>query len=150
MIVVLGAYADQVRLELNDLAAVLVENPDWAEGMGASIRCGMAALQETGPEQVLLSVCDQPEISAELLRALIAAQTGDRLVAASRYNGVLGVPAVFSSSLFPQLSALSGDRGARALIAEYADRVAWVDFPGGGFDVDTAQDATKLSRLIPE
>lgn len=147
VIVVLGAHADRIRLELNDLAAVIVNNAEWAEGMGASIRCGMAALQETETERVLLSVCDQPQIDVELLAALIAAQTGDQLVAASRYNGALGVPAVFSSGLFPQLRALAGDRGARALIAQYADRVACVDFPGGGFDVDTVQDAAKLSRL---
>lgn len=147
VIVVLGAYAEKIKPELNDLVAVIVENAQWTEGMGSSICCGIASLQANRPEKVLISVCDQPELSAELLVALIAAQSGDWLVAASQYNGALGVPAVFCSSLFPQLQALTGDRGARALIAEFADRVNPVDFPGGGFDVDTAKDAIRLSHL---
>jgi CTP:molybdopterin cytidylyltransferase MocA len=62
------------------------------------------------------------------------------LIAAARYNGGLGVPAVFSSMFFPHLLAVNEDHGARRILERNAEQVAPVDFPEGGLDLDTPED----------
>jgi CTP:molybdopterin cytidylyltransferase MocA len=134
-LVVLGADAERVRLH-TDGARVLI-NPQWAQGMGTSIAWGMAALDET-TERVLVLAVDQPRVDADLLAELIEACDESVDAAATRYaNGVVGVPACFRRSLFGQLSALDGDRGARRLLRSGEHRIAEVAADGAGVDIDT-------------
>ena len=60
--VVLGSYAANLQPELEGLAVKVVVNPDWEEGMGSSLRCGIAEMQRETPgaSSVLVLVCDQP------------------------------------------------------------------------------------------
>src|SRR5437588_1746517 len=48
VVVVLGAAADEVRRRADLAGAIVVDNPDWADGMGSSLRAGLAALASTG------------------------------------------------------------------------------------------------------
>ena len=57
-------------------------------------------------------------------------------MAASRYAGVLGPPAIFPQRRFADLEALTGDTGARALLREAGADVAAVDWPAGEDDLD--------------
>lgn len=148
--VVVGNRAGEVTAELSGEDAVIVENPAWEQGLSSSIAAGVrAATSGTPPDALLLVLVDQPHLSAELLGRLLGAFDGG--IAACRYAGTLGVPAVFGSEYFPALTRLTGDRGARALLevqseAEHVRSVAWEE---GAIDIDTAEDWEALSREDP-
>ena len=147
--VVLGADADTIAAELTGLDLLLTVNPNWQTGLASSLKAGLAALVEAGPlDAVVVMLCDQPRVTPALLNSLLAAftETGCQ-VAASEYGGALGVPALFSRSLFADLEALTGDEGARRVIRAYAGPVAKIPFPGGETDIDTAQDAARLMQV---
>ncbi|HLJ78247.1 MAG TPA: nucleotidyltransferase family protein [Acidobacteriaceae bacterium] len=138
--VVLGFAAERMRPELEGLAVQVLTNPEWAEGMGSSLRCGAEAAEEAGAEGVLLLVCDQPRLSVGHLRMLLDRhrQAGS-LITASSYENRTGVPAVFPAELFPELLEIRGDRGARQIIERHRDAVQTVDWPDGTLDVDSPE-----------
>jgi molybdenum cofactor cytidylyltransferase len=154
VVAVLGAQAKAVEAELTGLPLRTVHNVDWQAGMGSSLRVGLRALDAKEPagtgssvDAALVMLCDQLRVEAEHLRALVEAfaRTGAPIVA-SGYEETRGVPALFSRALFPELEALTPDQGARKVIAREPSRVVEVVLPGGGEDVDTAEDLTRLER----
>lgn len=150
VVVVVGAHADLIRLELADIAVTIAENSEWQLGMSNSIKAGLRALMDHGSGicAALVMTSDQPLTSTEKINELLAAheRTGQPVVA-SAYDGNLGVPALFHRSVFPQLLALDGATGARHFIASHRAQVATVDMPEGAFDVDTAEDFQRLAEM---
>ncbi len=149
LVVVLGAAADAIAPELDPGACAIVVHEGWREGMGSSIRAGVARLREEAPDcpAALLLLADQPAVSEPLLRALIERfRLGPEPAAACRYGGILGPPAIFSASLFEELESLSGDEGARSLLRSGRIAVAEIDFPEGVNDVDQPPDARAERR----
>jgi molybdenum cofactor cytidylyltransferase len=134
--VVTGANADAVRAALAGLRVCGVHNPGWAEGIASSIRAGVAWAEPF--DAALLMVCDQPRLDRAHIDSLVAAFDGGAV--ASRYEGVLGVPAVFGREDFPRLLALTGDEGAKNVLRA-AVRVTAIDWPDGAIDIDTPEDA---------
>jgi molybdenum cofactor cytidylyltransferase len=126
--------------------ARVVENRDWATGMGSSVRVGVAAVEAEipGAGAVLFLLCDQPLVTSELLSRMVQAfREGSDLVAAS-YDGAIGVPALFARRFFGELRELEGDSGARRLLTRHATEIHAVPFEGGGLDVDTPADLIRL------
>jgi molybdenum cofactor cytidylyltransferase len=152
-LILLGAHAEILKPEVDGSKYEVVENPGWQEGMGSSIRVAMKSLlaRPKVPNAVLLLVCDQPELSAELLVTLLNIHNGrgDAIVA-SHYSGVLGVPAVFGSDYFAELAMLSGENGARRVIARHVEHAFGVAFEGGNFDIDLPEDVVKLRHTNEE
>lgn len=146
--VVVGAQARRMREELAGLDVRIVENPDWEEGLGTSVRAGLAAAEALGPlAAVLFTACDQPGITPEYLRALVATYLASGApVVACAYAGVVGVPALFDGSLFAELRALTGDAGARSVIDRHRRALMQVPCPGAVADVDTPEDVERLGR----
>jgi molybdenum cofactor cytidylyltransferase len=107
------------------------------EGIASSIRLGVRACEG----DVLLVLCDQPRITAAHLRALVDAHAS---IAATAYDGILGVPAYFAAAFRDELLALRGDAGARRVIEAHRDLVVAVPFAEAAFDVDTEADAARL------
>ncbi|GMU09360.1 nucleotidyltransferase family protein [Corallococcus caeni] len=146
VVVVLGARRDDVASELDGLAVRCVDNPEWALGQGSSLHAGLRALPPDVDGAVLM-LCDQLRVDAAHLRSLIS--TFERThapIIASAYASTRGVPALFSRALFSELEALPPTDGARGLIARDPSRVVEVALPGGEEDVDTAEDALRLTR----
>lgn len=139
--VVTGARAQEVSRAVAPLGVTCVHNPRAEEGIASSIRQGLDGVDTA----VLVLTCDQPLLTAEHLRALarVWRDTGAPIVA-SAYEGVMGVPALFSPALLPELLALRGDQGARAVFR--GRRVEPVALEGGGLDVDTEADVERLRR----
>ncbi len=135
--------APEYEAAVNDLPVSMVLNPQHAQGMGSSLRTGMAALARLAPaaERVLLLVCDQPLLEANHLLALLEAEAPQGAAAAA-YGGRLGVPAVFARVHFPALAAVAGDSGARALLRGMA--VTAVAMPEAAVDIDTQADLDAL------
>ena len=147
--VVAGNARGEIAAEISDTDAVLVDNPAWQDGLSTSIAAGVrAATEEADPAALLLMLVDQPHVSAAVLAGLLAAFDGG--IAASRYAGALGVPAVFGRAHFEALTRLRGDRGARALLEAEGDRVRGVDFEAGAVDIDTLEDWRALAPVADE
>ena len=146
-LVVLGATAAAVSVELAGLPLKAVVNPDWQMGLASSLKIGLAALLESGPmDAVVVMLCDQPQVTPALLDSLLAAHADSSdQIAACEYGGTLGVPALFGSSLFGALASLTGDEGARRVIQSYPGPISRLPFPEGVLDIDTPQDAARLS-----
>lgn len=143
VVVVLGADKERVRRELARLPVLAVENPAWAEGIASSIRAGIATLRQFSRslEAALVALCDQPAFSAAAVGRLLEArrETG-RSIAAARYGGRCGAPALFLRVHFPALAALTGEEGARTLIQALPGEVAPVDLPELQADFDRPED----------
>jgi molybdenum cofactor cytidylyltransferase len=152
VVVVLGARAARLGGQLAGLPLRTVVNEAWGEGMGSSVRAGVRALADA-PEvdAAILAVCDQPFLSADVLRELAAEhRRSGRAIVASSYGGILGVPALFHRSCFRELLALEGREGARRVIEAHAHEAASVPFPLGAVDIDTPEDFARLTaRAFP-
>jgi molybdenum cofactor cytidylyltransferase len=130
VVVVLGASSELIRSSCRLDGVRVVLNEDWVEGMGSSIRAGVAAVEDV--DGVILMTCDMPAVTSSHLRAL--ASSGD--MKASFYAGRRGVPAYFPESMFPALMRLEGEMGARELMR----CASYVELPGGEMDIDTESD----------
>ncbi len=111
--------------------------------MASSIRAGIRALSSK-IQAVLLLTCDQPTVTAAHLQCLAADASTEPV--ASRYAGRLGVPAYFPANTFAELLQLSGDQGARHLLA--AARA--IHLPGGEIDVDTPESLSRARAISNE
>jgi nicotine blue oxidoreductase len=147
--VVLGAAAERVRAEARLPGCVLVDNPGWAEGMGSSLRAGLAALDEDsgGFDAVLVSLVDQPGIGTAAVARVRAAYRGHDTLAAAFYGGRRGHPVLFGAAHWAGVAAGAvGDQGARGYLAAHRDAITLVDCSDVAepYDIDTAADLARL------
>jgi molybdenum cofactor cytidylyltransferase len=144
-IVVLGPRAAEHRPLLYGLPLRVVENRDAASGMASSLVTGLDAAGDSNA--VVVTVCDQPAVTAAHLRALVLAwRKTRRSIVASGYAGTRGVPALFAASHFAELRELSGDRGAGPILTRHAADIYLIPLPGGDVDIDTPADLARLQR----
>src|SRR3954470_18844338 len=117
VIVVTGHERDKVEAALNGLNVRFAHNPDYAEGLGTSLRTGIAAVPETA-DGAIVCLGDMPQVDAALIGKLIAAFDPERgaLVVVPTTEGRRGNPVVWARRFFPELMAIGGDVGARHLI----------------------------------
>jgi molybdenum cofactor cytidylyltransferase len=147
VVVVCGAGSDDVHSALAGLEVVFVENEDWPQGQSGSLRAGLSALPAPAGAAVFL-LADQPHIPVTLVRALVERHAQDLApVVAPLIDGRRGNPVLFDRATFPDLLALQGDTGGRALLSRYP--VAWVPWhdPSLLLDVDRPEDYQKLLEL---
>ena len=142
VVAVLGFASDRMQQELQDLHIRVVMNHEWMEGIASSIRAGINAVDPRA-EGALISLCDQPAVTSELLSQLISLCSHEKPIAATEYNQILGVPACFDSSIFPELLQLQGDAGAKRVIGRDRSRVETHFFPQASIDIDTLEDYQK-------
>ncbi|MFJ3303779.1 NTP transferase domain-containing protein [Streptomyces sp. NPDC086549] len=145
--VVLGAQADTVRdrAELPD--CVLVENPHWKQGMGSSLRAGLAALAGTGTRAALVSLVDQPGIGPEAVARVLAAYRGEWSLISAAYDGVRGHPVLFGAAHWAGIAAsATGDQGARAYLKAHEEAITLVECGDVAqpYDIDTEADLIHL------
>jgi molybdenum cofactor cytidylyltransferase len=148
-IIVTGAYDELIRNELSTIEADVVHNPEWETGMASSIKTGLYfACQDGDLESVLITVSDQPFVSAKLYSAIInkKLESKKQIIACRYEDGTVGVPVLFSRSMFNELSNLKGQEGARMIIRNHPDLVDIIDFPSGGIDIDTLEDYNNLAN----
>jgi molybdenum cofactor cytidylyltransferase len=148
VIVVLGSRADEIREEIHDLAVGTVTNYAWKDGISTSLKKGLTKL-DSGISAAVIMLSDQPFVTEVTIRSLIETyESSGKPVVACEYDGVLGVPALFDREVFGELMALEGDAGARVVIRKSRpDRIATIDAPEAGFDVDTPADRQRLKEM---
>jgi CTP:molybdopterin cytidylyltransferase MocA len=150
VVVALGGAAEQVleRVELGRAEALVVE--DWSQGMGHVLA---RALAEAGDDwgAVVVLLGDQPLVAAGAVERVVAAwRAGAGPVVTAAYGGRPGHPKLFDRALLPELLALSGDAGARELVAAHPDRVHRVEAGdlGSDADVDVEADLERVGRML--
>jgi len=142
VIVVTGAHATAVEAALAGLPVELVRNESWSAGMSSSMHRGLRALRP-GIQAVLIVLGDQPALTADLLQSLVERYRATRApIVAPAFRGQRGNPVLFDRALFPELLGVQGDRGGRALVVRYQDRMEHVevDDPAAFMDIDSPQD----------
>jgi len=142
VLVVTGHQREQVEAALAGLPLAFVHNPQFADGLGSSLKAGIAALPAAA-DGVIVCLGDMPQVDAALIDRLIGAFDPDQgaLVVVPTIEGKRGNPVVWSRRFFPDLMAVEGDVGARYLIGRYAEAVSEVPFSGGAAltDIDTPE-----------
>ena len=147
IVVIVGHEAAAVRAGAglpDDARVMVLDNPDWNEGLSSSLRRGLLACPEA--DALVVALGDQPGVDAEVVRRLVEAwRQGARLAvpvqgrsgdgSASR----AGHPVLFDRSLRGELLALTGDVGAREVLHRHWDEAARIDAPGLP-DLDTEED----------
>lgn len=113
---------------------------DAATGMSASLRAALAAVTPDA-EGALILPADMPEITADDLRAVIAAFAADpaRPITCGASGGRLGHPVLFPARLFPALARVTGDRGGRALIEAHGASAVPLPAEHALTDLDTPE-----------
>jgi molybdenum cofactor cytidylyltransferase len=159
-IVVLGSEREAVRAVLADLPVSFVVNEDYAEGLSTSMKCGVSAALTLGEEMeaVAIALGDQPTVGPHVLPALVecfarhaAEGLGNRSIVGPSFRGVRGNPVIIGRGVLPELLEVTGDQGARDVIARNASSVRLVDFDEPmPLDVDTPADLAALVARRPE
>lgn len=145
--VVLGARAEDVRARAALDGCVLVDNPDWEQGMGSSLRAGLRSLTGTGVRAALVALVDQPGIGAEAMARVCAGYRDETSLASAAYAGVRGHPVLLGAAHWAGIAATAtGDRGARAYLREHEAEIALVECGDVArpYDIDTEADLSHL------
>ena len=149
--VVTGHEHERVEAALAGLPVRFVHNPDYADGLGTSLKAGIAAVPADA-DGVVVCLGDMPQVDAGLIDKLIAAFDPERggLVVVPSIDGRRGNPVVWSRRFFHDLTAISGDIGARHLIGSYAEAVVEVPVAGEAAltDVDTPESLSAVKAEI--
>ncbi|MEE4542680.1 nucleotidyltransferase family protein [Streptomyces sp. V4-01] len=151
--VVLGAAAREVRERADLTDCVVVENPQWTQGMGSSLRLGLASLAaaERPPAATVIALVDQPGVGgAAVARVVAAARAGEDLpsaLASAMYEGRRGHPVLIGASRWAGVACSAGeDRGARTYLREHAGQTLLVECGdvADPADIDTPADLRLL------
>ncbi|MBX6328799.1 MAG: molybdopterin-binding/glycosyltransferase family 2 protein [Pseudolabrys sp.] len=151
VIVVTGHQREKVEEALAGLPVRFAYNPDFAEGLGTSLRTGIAAVPND-VDGAVICLGDMPQVDAALIDRLIAAFDPDRgaLIIVPTIEGRRGNPVLWSRRFFSDLRQIQGDVGARHLIASYGEAVVEVPVAGESafVDVDTPESLSAVKAEI--
>ena len=154
ILVVTGHQAEQVQHALGGRPVRYVHADDYAEGLAASLKAGIAAVPE---ECAAAVVClgDMPLVTGRMIDRLLSAYDPDegRLIVLPTYRGKQGNPMLWDREFFPEILDVSGDSGARFLVGQHIEAVAEVEMADDAVlrDFDTTESLSTLpQRLRPE
>jgi len=150
VIVVLGAEATKLRREIKQSQVQIIENASYKEGLSTSLKAGLQAVSPQA-QAVLILLGDQPLISHDIIDALIDKyEESGSIMVAPVYKGKRGNPVLFDSSLIPELSRVTGDKGGREIIEKHPAQLATVDFESTitGTDIDSWEDYREVCRFL--
>jgi 4-nitrophenyl phosphatase len=149
VVVVLGCEAESVGAAVGERPVQVAMSWRWEEGLSTSVRAGLAALPPEA-EAAILMQCDQPLLTASLLQAMVDRfeETGAAVVHPA-HAGRRGTPTLFARRLFPELAALEGNVGGRAVVAAHPGEAATVEVidPDVLADIDTPADYERLLKI---
>jgi hypothetical protein len=124
--------------------------------MGTSLRVGLAAL-DPGTRAALVVLADQPFVRPETLNKLITYHEESRSqivtpqIVIPMYKGFRGNPVLLDHSVFPELQALSGDVGCRAIFGSHTENIRKLEVDDAGIllDIDSQEEYQKLAGEAP-
>ncbi len=145
VLAVLGAEHERVAAQLQGAAHPLLA-PDWQDGLSASLRAGVAAAERLGAARVVVVLADQPLLSGEAVRRVLAASRAGYPIARADYGETQGHPMAFSRETFAAIAELRGDAGARQL-GGFDSVLVPCQHLGSPADADTPADLARLHDL---
>ena len=152
VLVVLGHRAEEVRAALAGRPVQFVMAPDFADGLSASLRAGIAAVPP-GADGALVCLGDMPLVTGAMMARLVEAYdpTEGRCVVAPTCRTKVGNPVLWDRRFFPEIAGLSGDMGARPLLERHAEHVAYVELDDDAVlrDFDTVESLAGLGAPAP-
>ncbi len=154
VLVVLGHQAEQVENTLGGRPVRYVHAQDYAEGLSASLKAGIAAVPEDCAA-ALVCLGDMPLVTGRMIDRLLAAYDPDegRLIVLPTFRGKQGNPMLWDRRFFAEILAITGDSGARFLVGKHVESVAEVEMADDAVlrDFDTTESLNTLpQRLRPE
>jgi molybdenum cofactor cytidylyltransferase len=150
VLIITGANASQVEFAVKDLNSTVVRNDDWKSGQGSSISTGVKSLARSYSKigGVIFLLADQPQVTTSILRALVEKHAeGLFPIVAPMVLDRRANPVLFDRATFPDLMALEGDVGGRAIFDKH--RVEYLPWHDDRLllDVDTPE---MYQRLISD
>ena len=140
VIVVTGHQAADIQNALAGLNVTLVHNPDYADGLSTSLKRGIESLPSSSAGAMVL-LSDMPGVTGDLVAKVRAAfdPAGNRSICVAAAHGERGHPVLWARRFFPELMRLTGDAGARGLMAAHAQQIAEVEAGNAAplTDIDT-------------
>lgn len=151
IVLVLGHAAESVEKEISTAQIRVVHNPDYQQGMGTSLRAGLAAVSADA-SAALIILADQPFVRPETLNRLIACHRESRpqtvipQIIIPMYQGFRGNPVLLDRSVFAEVKGLNGDVGCRAIFGDHTEGICKlpVDDAGILLDIDSRADFETL------
>jgi molybdenum cofactor cytidylyltransferase len=140
VIAVVRPADDALAAALGAAGAEVIRCANAAQGMGASLACGVREARDA--QGWVVALADMPWVRADTHRAVAAAIAGGALLAAPFYRGERGHPVGFGKACEAELAALGGDVGAKSVLAAHRDALVRIDVDDPGIlrDVDTPGD----------
>jgi len=150
VIVVLGAYADQIIAHIKTLNCSYVINENWNDGMGSSIAFGVDYLKRyfNSIDGIIITTIDQPLVDENHLSKLINRfkKSQKQLLVSKSNQNWKGIPALFDAYYIEELCKLQGDSGAKIIIQNNMRNVLSVDGGDQLIDIDTPEDYKALIK----
>ncbi|UXK10073.1 nucleotidyltransferase family protein [Shewanella putrefaciens] len=153
LLVILGAHRHILQPLLAELKSrqpfdILV-NPQWKMGLASSVSLAASYAKEQGFDAMLLTLADQVALSVDDYRQLILTWLKTGKDVAAHYLDDVGVPAIFNASTLPLFTHLSGDRGAKSILKQQAQRgeLVAITLPRAAIDIDTQADLASWLAL---
>jgi len=146
IVLVLGAAGEAIQREIDTLGLRVVINENYLQGMGTSLKAGLCAVDELSQAAIIV-LADQPFVQPATLDQLIAEhQRSKAQVVIPTYRGFRGNPVLLDRSVFPEVMALTGDIGCRAIFGDHLEGIVKlpVDDVGILLDIDRKADLEAL------
>jgi molybdenum cofactor cytidylyltransferase len=149
---ILGAHSQQVEaaIEPNILTSPQLQrltNEDWQQGMSSSIALGASHFKRCGA--VMFIAVDQVLIqTAHIIKLIAKWQQNSLAIHCAGYQDTYGIPVIFPAQYFPKLLSLTGEKGAKSILAQSSATV-FVDLPEAAIDIDTPQQLEHLTQTMP-
>jgi len=142
VLAVVSSLHNEVAQRLLALGCEVVECQYAADGMSASLMCGVAHTQDAAGWIVALG--DMPFVRTSTHAGLLAALRDGVDIAVPSYQGRRGNPVAFSQYHRAALLQLHGDAGAKGLLQAFPVQYIPVNDSGIHRDIDTRADLTQL------
>jgi len=146
VVVVVGHAAADVRAALpTDDRLRTVDNPRYADGQSMSLIAGLDAVDARG-EAIVVLLGDQPGVRSRAIDAVVERYRHEpATIVQASYSGTPAHPTLIDRALWPELRALTGDEGARAVIRRHRNERVVVELGGRPpVDIDTESDYRRV------
>jgi molybdenum cofactor cytidylyltransferase len=149
VIVVTGFEADEVAAAVHRLDITILNNPDFEQGLSVSLRAGLAALPPDCDGAVIL-LGDMPRIEPSDIAALMTAAKNRDMICVPVNDGKVGNPILWGAAYFPEMLQLTGDAGAKQLLAKHRECIVEVKIASDRIftDIDTPSDLARLTKSV--
>jgi len=151
VVAVTGHQRAETEAVLTGLNLCFAHNADFADGLSASMKAGLASL-DSDVDGMLVCLGDMPRVSSQTINKLIAAfdPLEGRAVCVPTWHGKRGNPVLWGRRFFEEMMDISGDVGARHLIGKCADLLVEVEMNDDGvmIDVDTPDALAEINAAL--